>query len=116
MKKFLYISLMVLTLLLAGTGTGYTDDGGRHGGHNGFTGHGGHGGFGHGGRHGGFHGGRGGIGIWVGPEVWSGWWGSTYPYDTPPIVLQPQEPEIYVQPVEPDYWYYCRDPRDTTPM
>ena len=82
--------------------------------------------------HGGGGGGRGwgpALGLGLGLGLWglshSYYYHPYYPYpyygyyDTPPVIVQQPESEVYVQPPlqaeEPIYWYYCQDPKGYYP-
>ena len=136
MKRIIYIALATIALSLANSlpthaappvrGGGEVRGGGVRGGGT-WSGGGVRGGsaWHGGGWHGeGWHGG---VGVWVGPGWWPGWWGYpdypyypyypyyTYPYYlAPPAVAPPQSYE-YIQPEEPSYWYFCQDPNGYYP-
>ena len=56
-------------------------------------------------------------GVWIGPGWGPGWWGApyygySYPYAAPPVIIQQQPQEYVQQPAaqpEQQYWYYCTE-------
>ncbi|MGA2150781.1 MAG: OmpA family protein [Geobacteraceae bacterium] len=101
MKKFIYIALASMALILAGPEPGHAFRGG--------------------------HGGHVGVGVWVG-QGWGPWWGGSgwpyyypynYPYYTAPPAVVQQPPVEYVQPTPqpegPYYWYFCQNPEGYYP-
>jgi hypothetical protein len=68
-----------------------------------------------------------GIPPYYGPPAWGPrpyYWGPPavavappYPYPAPPVVVVPQQPQVFVQrnQQESDYWYYCGNPQGYYP-
>ena len=130
LQQWVWVIVILATMLFASAIPGHARGGGRHGG-GGHGFHGGHGWKGHGG-HGGHGWGGVGVTIGVGPYWWPYGYSYGYPYGysygypygysygypytyTPPVYVQPSQQLSIQPPSSPPVWYYCDDPQGYYP-